>query len=72
MLKKSKRERERGNVLAADGPVLRLATGQMFALEGNIANVQPGPGPMRLRVRRFCTLAMGLDTLLWTVLGVRG
>lgn len=50
MLKKSKRERERGNVLAADGPVLRLATGQMFALEGNIANVQPGPGPMRLRV----------------------
>ena len=36
--------------MAADGPVLRLATGQMFALEGSIANVQPNPGPMRLRV----------------------
>lgn len=49
MLKKEG-ERERGTVLAADGPILRLATGQMFALEGNIANVQPGPGTMRLRV----------------------
>lgn len=37
--------------MAADGPVLRLAAGQMFALEGNIANVQPGPGTMRLSVK---------------------
>lgn len=58
-----KKGRERGTVLAADGPILRLATGQMFALEGNIANVQPGPGTMRLRVWRFC-LAMGSDTQL--------